>query len=208
MVRMSAQNINNATGRLAYVYPPDSRQPYPPPAGGQYYAPYGYQPYPNYQYPSSYAPPPKSGLSGNKVVLIVVIVVVLVVLIPVVLAGVLVVYLQTLPQSGGNTGVALSISVASMGGGNWIVSVNSGATLNTNTNLQVLNTNGVTTIDKTVISLGGTDPDATYNNNNGNTYLDAGDTILIRGNSGHALQGYRVQLSRGNNIIGGPKTLP
>ena len=196
------------------MQPPDSYQPYPPPAygyqqPGQYGAQYPPQYPPQYPYPY-YGPPPKKEDSG-KIILIVIVVLVLVVVVPIVLAGVLVVYLQTLPQTGGDVETSLGLRVEKTAGGDWIVSVTSGSKAVSSVRLQVINpSTGQTTVDKMAGSLAPTaaDPDATYNDNNGNGKLDAGDTFQLRSSGGHIAAGYKVQLLVGSSIVGTIKELP
>jgi len=203
-----------ATRSQKNVQPPDSYQPYPPPAygyqqPGQYGAQYPPQYPPQYPYPY-YGPPPKPDNTG-KIIKIVVVVLVLVIAVPIVLAGVLIVYLQTLPSSGGEVETSLGLRAEQTSNGIWTVSVISGSRNAAGVRLQVIvpNTSNPT-VNKMVSSLSPTnaDPDATYNDNNGNNKLDAGDTFLLKASGGHIAVGYTVQLLAGSSIIGTVKALP
>jgi len=193
---------------------PDSYQPYPPPASGyqqpgQYGAQYPPQYPPQYPYPY-YGPPPKKEDSG-KIILIVIVVLVLVVVVPIVLAGVLVVYLQTLPTSGGDAETSLGLRVERSSGGNWTVWVTSGTKDAVDVRFQVIDPNtGSTTVNKMINALlpGQKDPDAVYNDNNNDYRLDGGDTFLLKSSGGHIAAGYKVQLLVGSSIVGTIKELP
>ena len=198
--------------------PPDSYQPYPPPAygypqPGQYAAQYPGQ-YPG-QYPPPYpsphyGPPPQKQDSG-KIIAIIVVVVVLLVVIPVVIAGVLVVFLQTVPASGGDVETTLSLRVQKAESGTWLVEVTAGSKAVSSVRLQVINpSTDLTTVSKMMSYLSPThnDPDAIYNDNNQNSRLDAGDSIQLKSSGGHIAAGYKVQLLSGENIIGNIRELP
>jgi hypothetical protein len=107
-------------------------QPYPQ----QPYPAYGYQqPYPQYQQqPVAYAPPPPASHGISKtVIIIIVIVVVLIIVIPIILAGILVVYMQDFSQGPGT--ITPSVSMIShtfvnnyegsgtVNGGGWTITV-------------------------------------------------------------------------------------
>jgi hypothetical protein len=198
--------------------PPDSYQPYPPPAYGQpqpgpypaqYPGQYPGQYPPQYPYPY-YAPPPQKP-DGSRIIAIIVAVVVIVVVMTVVIAGVLVVYMQTLPMSGGDVETTMGLRVESSGGGYWLVTVTAGSKAVSSVRLQVINpSTGQSTVSKMMSNLATTynDPDAVYNDNNGNSRLDAGDSIQLKSSGGHIAAGYKVQLLVGDSIIGMIKELP
>jgi hypothetical protein len=200
------------------MQPPDSYNPNQPPAYGnqqpgqypaQYPGQYPSQYPPQYQYPQ-YAPPPKKPMS-RTIIIVIVVVVVLVVLVPVVLAGILVFWLQALPSSGGNVETSLGLHAVNQGNGNWLVEVTSGTKYASDVDLQVTDSStGLTTVNKGVAMLAPTygDPDGTYNDNNHNEKLDAGDTILLKSSGGHIGAGDKVQLLVGSNIIGSIRALP
>lgn len=195
------------------MHPPDSYNPYPPPAYGyqqpqQYPARYPGQYPPTYPYPY-YGPPPKD--NTGKIIAIVVVAVILVVVLPIIIAGVLIVYLQTLPAGGGEVETTLGLRVEPQGNGNWLVSVTSGTKTVSSVRLQVINpSTGQSTVNKAMSYLAPAynDPDASYNDNNVNGRLDAGDSILLRSSGGHVAAGYKVQLLVGGSVVGTIKELP
>jgi len=197
------------------MQPPGSYNPYQQPAPNyQYPDPYagqypGQYP-PQYQYPY-YGPPPKPERSG-KLIAIVVVIVILVIVMPLAIAGFLVVYLQTLPpDSSPSVETNLGLRVETMQTGGWLVSVTSGTKTASSVTLQVINpSTGAPTVSKLVSALAPaySDPDAKYNDNNGNNRLDAGDTIQLKTSGGHIVAGYKVQLLVGDNIVGMIKELP
>ena len=159
---------------------------------------------------------------------------ILMVAITVVLAGVLVVYLQTLPQGGGGAENPVGLSVAKNSDGDWLITVSSGGG-------QALTTvNMVVTDPNTGASVGTTLAPATkynyplpitaapsyipsgaaigaavgvYNDNNLNQKIDAGDSLLLLTLdavhlNGKNLAGMKVQLLKGDNSIGTIKELP
>ena len=204
------------------MHPPDSYNPYQPPAygqqpPGQYPGPYPPQypaQYPG-QYPPQYAypyygPPPRQDRPG-RIVAIVVVVVVLVIVLPIIIAGVLIVYLQTLPYESPTVETNLGLRVEPLQAGGWLLSVVSGTKTASSVTLQVINpSTGAPTVSKLVSSLAPaySDPDARYNDNNGNNRLDAGDTIQLKASGGHIVAGYKVQILVGDSIVGMIKELP
>jgi len=198
--------------------PTDSYQPYPPPAYGypqpgqypaQYPGQYPGQYPPPYPYPY-YGPPPQKQDSG-KIIAIIVVVVVLLVVITVVIGGVLVVFLQTVPTSGGDVETTLGLRVQKAGSGTWLVDVTAGSKAVSSVRLQVVDpSTGLTTVSKMMSYLSPTynDPDAIYNDNNQNNRLDAGDSIQLKSSGGHIAAGYKVQLLIGSSIVGTIRELP
>jgi len=196
------------------VHPPDSYSPYHPPSQGypypgQYPPQYAAQYPPQYPYPY-YGPPPRQDRPG-RIIAIVVVVVVLVIVLPIVIAGVLMVYLQTIPVDGGHVETTMGLRVEKLQSGGWLVSVTSGSKTASGVTLQVINpSTGAPTLNKVVASLAPSynDSDARYNDNNGNNRLDAGDTIQLKSSGGHIYAGYKVQLLVGDSIVGTIKELP
>ena len=142
---------------------------------------------------------------------------ILMVAITVVLAGVLVVYLQTLPQGGGGAENPVGLSVARNSSGNWLVSVSSGGGQSLNdVTLQVTDSNsGAKTISLRLATSGTPISNATarYNDNDGNVKINSGDSFLIYSfanpaNGGFAYAGEKVQLLKGESVIGTIKELP
>jgi flagellin-like protein len=134
---------------------------------------------------------------------------ILMVAITVVLAGVLVVYLQTLPSSGGDVETNLGLR-CEKNGADWLISIISGSKTAADVTLQVIDpATGAATRTRVVTTLvGGADVDGMFNQNNGGTKLDAGDTILIHSQAGIIAAGYKVQFLKGSSIIGTIKELP
>jgi hypothetical protein len=196
------------------VHPPDSYQPYSPPASGyqqpgQYPAPYPTQYPPQYQYPY-YGPPPQPDRTG-KILVIVVVAIILVVVVTVVIAGVLVVYLQTVPSGDTNIETTLGLRAEKTSGGDWLVSVTSGSKNAADVKLQVIDPNtGRATVEEYINGMlpNRNNPDGVFYDNNQNYRLDAGDTILLRAPGGNVAAGYKVQLLVGGSIVGTIKELP
>ena len=93
----------------------------------------------------------------------------------------------------------------------WLVDITGGSQVSADITLVVINpSTGASTYSKSVSSLlpASNDPDATFNDNNKNNRLDAGDSLLLKGAGGHFLAGYKVQLLKGNMIVGIVNELP
>jgi hypothetical protein len=121
------------------------------------------------------------------------------------------VFFQTLPPDSPEIETTIGLRVSSGGDGTWLIDVTSGTRPAQSVTLQVSNpATGQPTLSKKVSSLAPycSDPDATWNDNNHNDRLDAGDTILLRSSGGHVSTGYKVQLLAGDNVIGTIKELP
>jgi len=110
----------------------------PPQYPQQPYDPYAYQqPYQQYpQQPAAYAPPPPASHGFSKtLIIIIVIVVVLIIVIPIILAGVLVLYMQDFSQGPGTTTPTVSMishtfvnsyeGSGTVNGGGWTITVGS-----------------------------------------------------------------------------------
>jgi flagellin-like protein len=135
---------------------------------------------------------------------------ILMVAITVVLAGVLVVYLQTLPQTGGNVETPLGIRVDKQANGDWTLFVTTGSKDNAGITLQVVTkSTGVPTVNVALTAL--VAADGIYHDNDAvaDTKLNVGDTIELHcvANLGHATAGQQVQLLKNDNIIAGPRDL-
>jgi len=132
---------------------------------------------------------------------------ILMVAITVVLAGVLVVYLQTLPQGGGGAENPVGLSVTKNTAGNWLISVSSGGGQNlADVSLSVTNANtGVSALSSKLNVI----PAAAgvYNDNNGNSKIDSGDSILLN-DTATVDPGMKLQLLKGESVIGTVKELP
>jgi len=167
----------------------------------------------------------KSGVSP-------VIATILMVAITVVLAGVLVVYLQTLPSGGGNVATSLGLRVEKVSNSDQVITVVTGSQTATMVTIQVIDP----ATGAAVATAGGSmatynfqvSPTSAanwgnvaatsvgaYNNNNGGATvkLDAGDTMVLYGPAhagvaGKDLGGYKVVLLYQGNIIGTIASLP
>jgi flagellin-like protein len=137
---------------------------------------------------------------------------ILMVAITVVLAGVLVVYLQTLPQGGGGAENPVGLSVQKNTVGNWLISVSSGGGQNLgDVSLSVTNAQtGVSVLSckLNVIPVA----DGNYNDNDGNTKINSGDSFVLINNTavppGVCVAGMKVQLLKGESVVGTIKELP
>jgi flagellin-like protein len=166
---------------------------------------------------------------NNKKAVSPVIATILMVAITVVLAGVLVVYLQTLPSSGGSVETNLGLRIEKVSNGDWLISVTGGSQVATAVTLQVLDPNtgaivattsaGPTTYNFAVFPVAnwgaGAASVGTFNNNNGGATvkLDAGDTMVLysalhAGVAGKDISGMKVQFLKGASIIGTIKEIP
>ncbi|MEM3043620.1 MAG: archaellin/type IV pilin N-terminal domain-containing protein [Thermoplasmata archaeon] len=135
---------------------------------------------------------------------------ILMVAITVVLAGVLVVYLQTLPSGGGEVETALGVRVTKTTGGDWIIDITSGSKAASTVTIQCIDpTTGATDFNKalTDIEPGDNNGDAQWNDNNGNSKLDAGDSILLKA-TGACDAGDKIQFLVSGNIVATIKELP
>lgn len=137
---------------------------------------------------------------------------ILMVAITVVLAGVLVVYLQTLPQGAGNVETNLGIrvekvsnsSVAGTYKSDWVVTVTTGSAKTTDMSSMLVNAQTGTQVAKRSMPTpfaNGYNADFDYNDNNGNGKIDAGDTILAHSGSSVDYSGFKFSLVRGDNTL-------
>jgi len=145
-------------------------------------------------------------MSTEKIIAIIVVVVVLVIIIPIVLAGILVVYLQAVPQSGGSVESPLGLRTERTINGDWLISVVSGSQKAADVDMQVVNPQtGAVVYHYPVNAMN--PADCTFNDNNADSKLDAGDTIAIK-DTASVDPGMKVQLVKGENVIGTIKELP
>lgn len=181
--------------------PPAYGQPQPGPYPGQYPPPYP---------PPQYAPPPRKPMSGALVAVIVV-AIVLAVVIPVAIVLMTAKPATTTPQEPrDDVETALGLRVVDSGG-DWIVEVTSGSKAVSSVRLMVINpSTGAANVNKMLgtVEYQDNDPDASYNDNNGNNKMDAGDTILLKSSGGHVHSGDKVQFVTGDTVIGAIKELP
>lgn len=145
-------------------------------------------------------------MSTEKIIAIVVVVVVLAIVIPIVLAGVLVVYLQTLPQSGGTVETSLGLRAEKTVNGDWLISVTSGSYKAADIDIQVVDPQTGTIVFHYPVNAMNS-RDCVFNDNNANSKLDAGDTILIE-DTASVDPGMKVQLVKGVNVVGMVRELP
>jgi len=144
---------------------------------------------------------------------------ILMVAITVVLAGVLVVYLQTLPQGGGSVETQLGIRVEKAPNGiDWIVSITTGSQKVTSIRVQIVNpATGAKTVN-VALNVAPADAHFTFNNNDlanegANPKINAGDSIMLKGAipvppaAADIQMGYTFSLLKGENTIAGPKEL-
>jgi flagellin-like protein len=137
---------------------------------------------------------------------------ILMVAITVVLAGVLVVYLQTLPQGAGSVETNIGIRAEKIANGTTndsLITITTGSAKTTDMSVVVTNpTTGAQAVRKTMTSPFATqaNADVDFNDNNGNGKIDAGDTILVHG-TGVGFSDYKFSLVRGDNTLA-TRTLP
>lgn len=152
--------------------------------------------------------PPKKDNTVSIVVIVVVVVVLLVIILPVMFAFLMVRNMEQMGQSGGNVETMLGMRIEKTSGSDWLVTITTGSTAVSSTlYIQVADSNTGAKTVSTPIKLGPTS-DFQYNDNNANQRIDAGDSILLKGSSPNIKAGYRFQLSKGENILAGPRELP
>ena len=154
---------------------------------------------------------------------------ILMVAITVVLAGVLVVYLQTLPSGGGGVETTLGLRTEKNSDGDWLISVTGGSQGATSVTLQVLDPNTGAIVPTTLTPLvtkysyvlpitaapnyipSGAVVGAAvgaFNDNNNNNKIDAGDSMVLYNAdavthlNGKNLAGMKVQFIKGESIVG------
>jgi flagellin-like protein len=152
---------------------------------------------------------------------------ILMVAITVVLAGVLVVYLQTLPSGGGSVETNLGLRAEKTTTNDWLISVTGGAQAAVSVTMQVVDTATGAIVTTTLAAPGtynfiispstnfgavGT-PCGVFNDNNANNKVDAGDSILLYMlDAGHTngknIAGMKVQFLKSGNIIGTIQEMP
>jgi len=133
---------------------------------------------------------------------------ILMVAITVVLAGVLVVYLQTLPSGAGAVDTQLGLRTEKVATG-WLISITGGK--QAATDVTYLETNpgtGVRVQTWAVSALAVAD--GTFNDANANGKIEPGDSILVLNVAagGRAVAGDKVQFLKGESVIGVIKELP
>lgn len=95
--------------------------------------------------------------------------------------------------------------------GNWTINIAGGSYKASTVWLNIIKpSTGELTVNKIVSKLAPAqkDSDAIFNDQNANSKLDAGDTIILYASGGHIIAGYKVQLIQDRNIIGTIKELP
>jgi hypothetical protein len=182
--------------------------------GADYQQGYGQPAPPGYGQPGPYpmmmpvAVPPKKDNTVTIVVVVVVVVIMLIIIIPMALSFMLVSQMQSMPQSGGTVETQLGIRVEKNANNDWIVSVTVGSSdTPSQLYLQIVDANtGAKTVNARLTS--GPTSDFTFNDNNANGKLDAGDSILLKGSSSNIRAGYTFQIAKSESIIAGPRSLP
>jgi flagellin-like protein len=130
---------------------------------------------------------------------------ILMVAITVVLAGVLVAYLNNIspPNKPGQT---IGVRVDKTAGGDWLVSVDLGELSASSTTVQVMTVDGKTTVNAALNNA--TQTDFTWNDNNANGKMDAGDTVFLKAVKGsppaanpNMQAGYKFRLVSGGSLV-------
>jgi len=165
----------------------------------------GQQPMPYY-----YAAPQKQGMSTGKIITIVVVVVVLIIIVPIILAGVMVVYMQTLPQGGGTVETYYGYKQSYDGLGNLTVTIMSGSARSASSvNYNLYRSTGEVDSQGTLSSINnvtlGPSSKITFWDVNSNHNADPGDMIKLwhNGPSGQnpVAAGWRLTLTRGGSVL-------
>ena len=129
-----------------------------------------------------------------------------VVIIPVILAGILTVYLQGLPASSNTVETSLGLDTSRKASGDWQIDVTSGSARASSVVITVVDANTGAAAYSSGLTAMNTAA-GMYNDNNGNNMLDPGDTVLIR-DTASVDPGMKVLFLKGENVIGVVIRLP
>ena len=104
----------------------------------------------------------------------------------------------------------IGVRVNKTAGGDWLLLIVYGDKPVSSLTLQVANQTGDIVFKKTLasIKIPSGDPDAVFNDTDGNNILNAGDTILLKASGGHVRAGQEVRFMRGDHVLGRVKSLP
>jgi hypothetical protein len=125
--------------------------------------------------------------------------------ITIILAGSLFILISTQPQNS-PAWVPLGTTIARQSTGNWTLTVSNGRTVAANAILTIQNPDtGAATLSSSVTAHSWY---FVYNDNNGNSMLDAGDIILLNQTAGVIEPFWRVEIVKYEGTLSGPLTLP
>lgn len=129
---------------------------------------------------------------------------VLMVSITIVLVGALTYYLMGLQQTGETYEPALGTRLT-RGSGQWILEIVSGKSAAAGTRIQLVNSStGASTFSSSILD---SSPYFRFNDNNGNLYIDGGDTILLNETAGYVEEGFKLLLISEKSVLAGPIVL-
>ncbi|MBM4250101.1 MAG: type IV pilin [Euryarchaeota archaeon] len=132
---------------------------------------------------------------------------ILMVSVTIVLSGILVYYMTSVPDLPGEIKYPLGVEIKKNQDANWVLFIVNGQTLNLDIVLNVKNSaTSATTLNS---PLNQSSPYFYYNKlNPGGPYLDTGDTILLNRTAGIIEVGFQVQLLKRATTLTGPFELP
>jgi hypothetical protein len=131
---------------------------------------------------------------------------ILMVSITIILAGSLIIYLLSMQNQSENLEVPLGTTLEKMSDGNWTLTVVNGKTMASNARLTVKNPlTGAATVSTPVTDISWY---FNYNDNNANSFLDAGDVILLNQTAGVIESGWRLEIVKQEGTLSGPLKIP
>jgi len=126
--------------------------------------------------------------------------------ITIILAGSLIIYLLSMQNQSENLEVPLGTTLEKMSDGNWTLTVVNGKTMASNARLTVKNPlTGAATVSTPVTDISWY---FNYNDNNANSFLDAGDVILLNQTAGVIESGWRLEIVKQEGTLSGPLKIP
>jgi len=131
---------------------------------------------------------------------------ILMVSITIVLAGTLVIYLTSTQNQTEPAAVPLGTTLEKLSNGNWTLFVVNGKTIANNAILNVKNPNtGAGTVSAPVTAQSWY---YVFNDNNANSFLDAGDIILLNQTAGVIESGWKLEIVKQEGTLSGPLKIP
>ena len=119
-------------------------------------------------------------------------------------------YYEFFPQDYPPIETYLGTRVEKTDNGDWQINITYGNKTVSSLTLQISNLTGgiIFKVPFESIKNPTSNPDAAYNDTNGNDRVDPGDTILLKASGGHVQSGFHVRLLMGDYIVGIVKELP
>ena len=131
---------------------------------------------------------------------------ILMVMITLVIVSSLVYYLYTVQPHTSNIDVPLGTTLEKTSQGNWTLTIVRGRTSTVGTSIMVFNPNTGAPSFSTFIK----DPSwyFFYNDNDSDSFVDAGDIILLNQTAGVVEPGFKVELVKSGSTLSGPLPIP